>query len=154
MAVTSILAAFDGTPPARHALDQAAEIARQARAQLTLVCVIPPSVGAYGFEIPAGASTADALDSAKKMLAEAKADLEKKGVSKVATVLLEGNPVDRIVEYADHQVPDLIVVGSRGLSEAGRFFLGSVSDGILHHARGSILVVKSPQPSSAGHHRK
>ncbi len=154
MAVHSILVAFDGTPPARHALDQAAEIARQARGQLTLICVIPPSVGAYGFEIPAGASTADALESAKKMLAETKADLEKKGTAKVETVLLEGNPVDRIVEYADQHAPDLIVVGSRGLSEAGRFFLGSVSDGILHHAQGSILVVKSPSSVAATRSRK
>jgi len=77
------------------------------------------------------------------MLASTKAEVAKKGISGVDSVLLEGDPVDRILEYSEKHAPDLIVVGSRGLSDAGRFFLGSVSDGILHHARCSVLVVKS-----------
>jgi nucleotide-binding universal stress UspA family protein len=144
MAVRSILVAYDGTPPADTALSQAVDLGKATNASLTLICVIPVMAAAYGIELPPGESIVETIEGARKMLATAKADLEKKGVAPVETVLLEGDPVDRVLEYAEQHPPDLIVAGSRGLSEAGRFFLGSVSDGILHHARCSVLVVKSP----------
>ena len=52
-----------------------------------------------------------------------------------------------ITKVAADEQADLIVVGSRGLSAAGRFLLGSVSDGILHHVHCSVLVVKPPAES-------
>jgi nucleotide-binding universal stress UspA family protein len=144
MAVRSILVAYDGTSPAETALAQAVDLAKATNASLTLICVIPVMAAAYGIELPPGESIAETIEGARKMLATSKEDLAKKGVATVETVLLEGDPVDRVLEYAEQHHPDLIVAGSRGLSEAGRFFLGSVSDGILHHARCSVLVVKSP----------
>jgi nucleotide-binding universal stress UspA family protein len=144
MALRSVLVAYDGTKPAMAALDQAVEIAERNSAKMTVACVIPVIAAAYGIEMPPGASVVETIDAARRMLAEVKADVTKRGVSTVETVLLEGDPVDQILEYAERHPPDLIVVGSRGLSDAGRFFLGSVSDGILHHAHSSVLIVKSP----------
>jgi nucleotide-binding universal stress UspA family protein len=148
MALKSILVAFDGQKPSMAALDQAVEIAAMGTAKLTIACVIPVTASAYGIEMPPGASVAETIESARRMLASTKAEVGKKGVSSVDTVLLEGDPVDQILEYAQKHPTDLIVVGSRGLSDAGRFFLGSVSDGILHHAHGSVLVVKSATPAA------
>ena len=125
------------------ALDQATDIAARNNAKLILACVIPVMAAAYGIEMPPGASVVETIEGARRMLADAKTKVSQKGISDVETVLLEGDPVDRILEYAEKHPADLIVAGSRGLSEAGRFFLGSVSDGILHHARCSVLVVKS-----------
>ena len=144
MALRSVLVAYDGTKPAMAALDQAVEIAERNSAKMTVACVIPVIAAAYGIEMPPGASVVETIDAARRMLAEVKADVTKRGVSTVETVLLEGDPVDQILEYAERHPPDLIVVGSRGLSDAGRFFLGSVSDGILHHAHSSVLIVMSP----------
>lgn len=146
MPVRSILVAYDGTRPSDVALSQAVDLGKATNAKLTLVCVIPVMAAAYGIELPPGESVAETIEGARKMLATAKTDLSKRGVEAAETVLLEGDPVDRILEYAEQHRPDLIVAGSRGLSEAGRFFLGSVSDGILHHARCSVLVVKSAAP--------
>jgi nucleotide-binding universal stress UspA family protein len=144
MALRSVLVAYDGTQPAETALSQAVDLAQATNAKLTLICVIPIMAAAYGIELPPGESVAETIEGARRMLDTAKANLSNKGVAAVETVLLEGDPVDRVLEYAGQHPPDLIVAGSRGLSEAGRFFLGSVSDGILHHARCSVLVVKSP----------
>jgi nucleotide-binding universal stress UspA family protein len=146
MSFHSVLVAYDGSKPAVVAASQAVEVAKLSGAKLTLVCVIPVMAAAYGIEMPPGGSVAETIEGARRMLAEAKSDLSKKGVQDVETVLLEGDPVDRVLEYAEKHPPDLIVAGSRGLSDAGRFFLGSVSDGILHHARCSVLVVKSVTP--------
>jgi nucleotide-binding universal stress UspA family protein len=143
MQVNTVLVAFDGLAPSQNALDEAADIVRSTKAKLAIICVVRPTIGAYGFEVPAGATTAAMMDSARRMLNETKASLQQKGIPSVETVLLEGDPVERIVEYTSQHTPDLVVVGSRGLSEAGRFFLGSVSDGILHHVHVPILVVKS-----------
>ena len=153
MPLSSLLVAYDGTQPSLAALDTADEIVERTGAKMTLVCVIPVIAAAYGIEMPPGASVAETIEAARTMLAEQKLALSKKGLAHVETVLLEGDPVDRILEYAEKHPADLIVVGSRGLSDAGRFFLGSVSDGILHHAHCSVLVVKSlappPRPRSS-----
>jgi nucleotide-binding universal stress UspA family protein len=143
MTLNSVLVAYDGTAPSKSALSEAVEIARVTGARLTLVCVLPVIAGAYGIEMPPGDAVAETIEAVRTMLATDKAALQKQGITHVETVLLEGDPVDRVLEYAEKHPPDLIVAGSRGLSEAGRFFLGSVSDGILHHARCSVLISKS-----------
>lgn len=144
MALRSVLVAYDGSAPAETALAEAVEIQKSTQAKLTVICVMPILTPGSGIALPPGETITATLEGARKMLEATKSDLSKKGVPSVETVLLQGDPVDRVVEYAEQHHPDLIVVGSRGLSEAGRFFLGSVSDGILHHSRGSVLVVKSP----------
>ncbi len=146
MTLQSIVVAYDGTAPAQNALEAAIEIARLSHATLKVVTVIPIVAGAYGIELPPGPDIDSTVQKAKATQAEVRARLEKEGgLGKVETELLEGDPVDRVLAEIDKHPPDLLVVGSRGLSGAGRFFLGSVSDGILHHARCSVLVVR-PSP--------
>jgi nucleotide-binding universal stress UspA family protein len=150
MTVHNLLVAYDGTQPSKRALAESVEIVKATGAKMTLVCVIPVIASAYGIEMPPGESVAETIAAVRSMLANEKLALQQLGVAQVETVLLEGNPVDRILEYAEKHPTDLIVTGSRGLSEAGRFFLGSVSDGLLHHARCSILISKSNAPPRSG----
>ena len=51
-----------------------------------------------------------------------------------------GDPVTTVCEAGESH--DLIVVGSHGRKGIGRFLLGSVSHGIVHRARCSVLVVR------------
>lgn len=53
-----------------------------------------------------------------------------------------GSPASVIVQKADEWRPDLIVVGSHGRSALDRFFLGSVSQSVLHSARCSVRVAR------------
>ncbi|MCW3053599.1 MAG: hypothetical protein JWN14_2769, partial [Chthonomonadales bacterium] len=53
-----------------------------------------------------------------------------------------GHPIDRIVAVARDIQADLIVLGSRGLGGWKSYLLGSVSDGVLHHAHCPVLVVR------------
>ena len=53
-----------------------------------------------------------------------------------------GHPVDRIVSVAKDEKSDLIVMGSRGLGGWNSYLLGSVSDGVLHHAHCPVLIVR------------
>ena len=143
MTFRSILVADDMLEASQPALDEAVSLAKLLRAKLTVVTAIPVVSPAFGVPVPIGDSFAALLDSATKRLEALKQKLLAEGVVEIETVLLEGDPVDGVVGYVQKQHPDLIVVGSRGLSAAGRFLLGSVSDGILHHTHCSVLVVRT-----------
>jgi len=53
-----------------------------------------------------------------------------------------GHAAEQILRVAEEESVDLIVVGSRGLSEWKSLVLGSVSDHVVHHAECSVLVVR------------
>ena len=143
MSISSVAVAYDCTPHSVAALATAGEIVGQTGAKLTIVCVFPVNATPYGAEMPPGPAAQVAVAAIRDRLARAKADLEMKGLAHVEVVFLEGDPVTQIVEYAEKNPCQLIVVGTRGLSNTGRFFLGSVSDGILHRAHCSVLVVRA-----------
>ena len=58
----------------------------------------------------------------------------------VSTMVRTGDPVATVCEVGTSH--DLLVVGSHGRKELGRFLLGSVSHGIVHRADHSVLVVR------------
>jgi len=148
MTFRSILVADDMLEASQPALDEAVALAKLLRAKLTIVTVIPMVSPAFGVPVPIGDSFAALLESATKRLEAVKDRLLQEGVVEVETALMEGDPVDGVVGFVEKHHPDLIVVGSRGLSAAGRFLLGSVSDGILHHTHCSVLVVRTLPPQT------
>lgn len=147
MIVHSVLVADDMLEDSQPALEEAVEIAKQLRAKLTIVTVISVVSPGFGIPVPLGDAFEAILDEAEKRLSAQRDRILALGVPEVETKLLEGDPVDQVVEFVKERRPDLVVVGSRPLSSAGRFFLGSVSDGILHHVQCSVLVVKAPHPA-------
>ena len=56
--------------------------------------------------------------------------------------LLHGPPIDAILDLCEELRPGLAIVGSRGLGPVRRMFVGSVSEGVVHHARCPVLVVR------------
>ena len=56
-------------------------------------------------------------------------------------LILEGDPAERIIETARVMKSDLIVMGSRGLSNILGLTLGSVSTKVLHSAKCMVLIV-------------
>ena len=54
----------------------------------------------------------------------------------------EGDPAQTIIDVADEQNADLIVVGARGTTGLRRFMLGSVAAKLSHHAPSSLLIVR------------
>jgi nucleotide-binding universal stress UspA family protein len=64
--------------------------------------------------------------------------------TKIRTVMLAGSPAAAIVQYAARERSHLIVMGTRGLSDAKGFLLGSVSRKVASLAPCPVLVVKQP----------
>jgi nucleotide-binding universal stress UspA family protein len=64
--------------------------------------------------------------------------------SKISTEIIQGPPRQVIVEEAEKWGADLIVMGSRGLGTWNRLLLGSVSSTVVHHAKCSVEIVRTP----------
>ena len=62
----------------------------------------------------------------------------------ITTETLFGSPDSRIVETAEEDRPDLIIIGSHGHSRWERLLIGSVSNSVVQHAPCSVLVVRTP----------
>ena len=78
-------------------------------------------------------------DRCKKDLQEFD-DMNDEGV-KISSVIKEGSPAKTILEVAEEEDIDLIVIGSSGKSGFDRFILGSVSDKVVNAAKCPVLVV-------------
>lgn len=85
-------------------------------------------------------------EQATQFVTNAEADIRARFPGKdvnVTSEVLRGSADQEIVEMAKSWGADLIVVGSHGRGFWGRM-LGSVSDGVVHHAPCSVLVVRTP----------
>ncbi len=129
--ISKILVGIDGSENAEKALEHAVELAKKHKAKITLLNVEGPVLLSLKPEV--------AKEIGESILSGAAARV--KGVE-FNTQVEFGNPAETIIEVTEKGNYDIIVVGSRGLSKVKRFFLGSVSDDVSHHARGSVLVVK------------
>ncbi|MEK3986364.1 universal stress protein [Paenibacillus sp. FSL K6-3166] len=58
------------------------------------------------------------------------------------TTFLTGDPGPTIVEYANSEKVDLVVIGSRGLNTFQEFVLGSVSHKVMKRVKCPVIVVK------------
>ena len=78
----------------------------------------------------------------RRIVERAEQYARQKGVNSVKTMLADGDPAAMIVDTADRENPDLLIMGSRGLSGIRELFMGSVSHKVSHSARCSVLIVK------------
>ncbi|MHB1224909.1 MAG: universal stress protein [Gemmatimonadaceae bacterium] len=65
----------------------------------------------------------------------------------VGTVVLDGDPGEELLGYAEREHADLVATGSSGMGFLERLIVGSVATRIIRHSRVSVLVV--PRPSAA-----
>jgi nucleotide-binding universal stress UspA family protein len=132
-----ILVAYDGSESAQRALVQAAELATNGAAVSVISVAEPlPQFGRAGtMMVP------EEDEERRHELADAKATLAGKGID-ASVVERKGDPATLIVEEAEHEHADLIVMGTRGLNTAKRWLMGSVSSRVVQHAPCNVLVVR------------
>lgn len=145
-AYRNILVAYDGSPAAQAALDQAVALAQSEHALLTLMTVVRPTSGmatVAGAE-PLARSVHEAFE---KCLRKATDDLpDDVGVTHL---IVDGAPAQRILEQARSGRHDLIVMGSRGRGRIAGSLLGSVSAEVLHAAQVPVLVTHAARSEAA-----
>lgn len=141
-----ILVCLNGTDLAKQILPYATEIAQRFGSKLILLEVtVPPSAVV---EPTTGYYHATPLKVVQRSEAEARTYLErtakplrKKGLE-VECLVLQGDPGETIVRYAEENGIDLIALGTHGRSGLGRLVFGSVADTVLRKAGLPVLVRK------------
>jgi nucleotide-binding universal stress UspA family protein len=138
--VQTILLATDLGPASSAAVDEAIDLAQRLRAQLLVVSVIDPA----NLRLPGGraASRIDQVRDERSRLAAAFAARGRAAGVQVRFLIWEGDPGEGIVEAAEAERADMIVVGTHGRSGLGRLLLGSVSEHVIRHAAVPVLVVR------------
>lgn len=148
-----ILHATDYSPASAAAFARAVELARAARASLTILHVFAPVIpyAGEGYSLPQNYRRllAEAQAEARRPLDRLVARARAAGVSARGR-LLEGLPHDRIVRAARGARADLLVLGTHGRTGLSRLLLGSVAARVIARAPCPVLTVRGRRASGRG----
>ncbi len=159
MVYKKILVPYDISKPADNALEHAIKLEKVSsnETEIILLHVIP--------EIPIYPVIEQAIRSRKdsrvtdfeehtrhvyssmknevtRILDQKKREHEQRGLKRLKTDVVQGKPVDRILEYAESKGIELIIMGSTGLSGVAKLTaLGSVSRGVLERSKCPVMIV-------------
>ena len=135
-----ILVPTDGSPGADRVVDHAAELAAIHGAELHAIYVVN-TAGYAG--LPADTAI-EGLGSMLNEQGEAALDraAERVGDVPFERVLVDGAPSSEIVEYAENEECDLIVMGTHGRGGINRLLLGSVAERVVRTSSVPVLTVR------------
>jgi nucleotide-binding universal stress UspA family protein len=144
----TILVGTDGSDTATTAVRYAIDLARELGARLQVVSAYEPVSDerprSDTIEVPKDVQwMINPREDVLELLDRARSEAQSIGVEKVETFARQGDAADAILDVAEEQRADLIVVGNRGMTGAKRFLLGSVPNKVSHHAPCSVLIVRT-----------
>ncbi len=143
----TVIVGTDGSPPSLQAVGRAAEVVRDTASELVVVCAYTPNderqineardeLGDEAFQVVGSTPAEDTLREA--------ADIARAtGAKQVRTEAEVGNPIGVLLDQAENNAADLLVVGSRGLNTLKGRILGSVPSEISRRAECDVLVVRT-----------
>jgi nucleotide-binding universal stress UspA family protein len=147
----TIVVGTDGSKTADRAVRRASELARLCSARLHVVTAYRPSadmavVGPMGAEL-AGAADEPVPADVDAMLRALEKEIAADGVT-VTVHAVSGRAADAILDIAEAEDADAIVVGNRGV-QGPRQFLGGVPLNVLQHARCAVIVFPTTTAAAA-----
>ena len=143
----SIVVGTDGSETAGEAVRQATDLAKSVGAKVNLVSAYEPvsntRLREERQEVPKDLeSMVNPREDVDAVLKEASERMQEESVA-VDVYAREGDPADAILDVAEEQGADLIVVGNKGMTGAKRFLLGSVPNKVSHHAPCSVMIIRT-----------
>jgi nucleotide-binding universal stress UspA family protein len=144
----TIVVGYDGSEPAKRALERAAELAEKLEAKLVVTSVAEPVAvpsdtfvpgDAIGLASPAILPVPDRAEATRE-LQEAREALEGRDLE-VDYVATMGDAAEGIIEVAAEHEADLIVVGTREPGFLDRVLSGDVSETVSRRAHRDVLIV-------------
>ena len=140
MVFSRILVAVDGSESAKKAFEKSIYLAQKCSSELDVIHVVLDST--YSGD---SATTFEMIEELKengtKLLEQCKTQAIKNNV-KVETLLELGDYAQVIIDIANKNNYDLIIMGSRGLGPFKELLLGSVSFKVMHHAKCPVMIVR------------
>ncbi len=151
MSFNKIMACVDFSETSHRVVKVAGELASLTKAQTLLVHVVErevPLLVSEGIVIPKieiekfNEMYRVLEKKAREKVEEIAQEMQEEWKVEVAPCILVGEPFDLILDKAEEEKVDLIVVGSHGKKGVERLLLGSVSEKVARKARCSVLVVR------------
>lgn len=143
---SKIMIAIDGSDHSFRAAEYALEVAKSFRSQLyavTVTSVPEPYHLKQEDVLNKSREMADNMNDAKTWLENFKQDVKKDNIEFKAELISSHRPVDYVIlEYAEENNVDLIVVGTRGRSGFKKLLLGSTASSVVSYAHCPVMVVK------------
>ncbi|MFB3786836.1 MAG: Nramp family divalent metal transporter [bacterium] len=138
---THIGAALERMPHDAEVLSRAVALARAEQARLTLIHVVDsPPAQVFGIEAADPHAQED-----QTYLEDLTQELEEQGLT-VGAILRYGNPAGEIIQTAQEENLDLLVLGSHGHRMVGDLLWGQTVDPVRHALKIPVLVVRAPDP--------
>jgi len=144
---SAIVVGTDGSDTATEAVRQAIVLAKPLGASLQIVSAYEP-VSDTRLREEAQQAPQDLQwmvnprEDVEATLRDA-AELAHEAGVRTETFARQGDPADAILDVAEENHSDLIVVGNKGMTGAKRFLLGSVPNKVSHHAPCSVLIIRT-----------
>lgn len=134
-----VLVGVDGSEQARMASLVAAEQASRWGVPLRVVCALPPFTGSLAW-VPAPLDREALYTEVNDQLKAGTAWLQSHFPGlEITAELVDGPPIEVLIDCTRRA--ELLVVGTRGRGGFAGMLLGSTSQGVLHHAKGPVMVV-------------
>jgi nucleotide-binding universal stress UspA family protein len=141
--MASILVPIDGSPQADKALEHALEEFESE--DLTVLNVIDPIEAGYTAQATVPGYSEEwfeqSKDAADALFEDAQAIADEHGID-LDTATEVGRPSPTIVDYAENQDFDHIVMGSHGRSGVTRILLGSVAENVVRRSPMPVTIVR------------
>jgi len=153
--LTTILAAVDNSDFAYAVMQRAVQLALMRKSDLIILSVVKP--GFTGRDTMTGEDEKlarfhrqliykcfppDGITVESTPSPEAVYRATSNGNMRIESKIEHGDPVDKICDVAERMKAELVLVGNRGLGEAGTLVLGSVSENVVRKCSRSVVVVK------------
>jgi nucleotide-binding universal stress UspA family protein len=149
-----ILIGLDASTHSERVLDFVGRMRWPAGSRVIVLSVLQPVAstvaGAYEPTVIPAENLEGLRQQLEDLVARAEGTLREVGFSTEGRVIA-GDPRQALLQIAQSERADLIVVGSHGRSGIAKMMLGSVSSHVVTHAPCSVLVVK--QAGRAGGER-
>ena len=138
---SKILIAIDGSDSSMDAADYAISISKQHNAELYALHVIRADVDLFGPHETSEFMT-EMRNEGKKYMDKVRLKANEKNIQIKTEFISSTNIAGGIVDYAEENNIDLIVIGTRGLSGFKKLLLGSVATNVVTYAHCPVMVVK------------
>lgn len=142
----TIVAAVDPSPAAHRVVERAIEMAQKLDADLHVLHVFQPPSTVYPMQGMYLIDDAEMEKAEHELVWNQLEDLLTD--ESIRRVELRGYPATAIVDYAEAEDADLIVIGTRGRGGFASLVLGSTSQAVIHDAHCDVLVVKTTGQNS------
>jgi nucleotide-binding universal stress UspA family protein len=144
---STILVGIDGSESSIDAADYAIEMAKKDGAQIIALTVNRIPLSSYGLATPQEevkqSKDNEEMQEFKEWLDKISQNAKQNSVQLKKEIINSQMSVEAaIVEYAESEGVDLIVVGTRGNSGIKNMLIGSIASGVVKYATCPVMVVK------------